>query len=47
MKIIIFETTAKTSFLGRWGGLPHLQYGKKIKKFDREVCFEIISFYPV
>ena len=40
MKISIFETTGKNSVLGRWGVTTHLQYGKKIKKFDREVCFQ-------
>jgi hypothetical protein len=38
-KIAIFETTGKNSVLGRWGTVPHLKYGKIIKKFDREVCF--------
>ena len=38
-KIAIFETTAKTSVLGRWGMTPHLQYEKKIQKFARKVCF--------
>ena len=39
VKIAIFETTAKTSVLGRWGVTPDLQYGKKIKKFPSEVLF--------
>ena len=38
-KITIFEKTAKNSVLGRSGRLTYLQYEKKIKKFDREVCF--------
>jgi hypothetical protein len=33
MKIAIFETTAKTSVLGRWVAATEK------KKFDREVCF--------
>jgi hypothetical protein len=38
-KIAIFETTAKNLVLGRWGVTPDLQYGKKIKKFDRKFSF--------
>jgi len=30
----IFETTAKNSVLGRWVHCTHLQYEKKMKKFD-------------
>ena len=39
LKIAIFEITGKNSVLERWGVMPHLKYGKKIKKFAREVCF--------
>ena len=31
----IFETTAKNSVLGRWVHCTHLQYEKKMKKFDQ------------
>jgi len=33
-KMAIFETTAKNSVLGRWVHCTHLQYEKKMKKFD-------------
>ena len=33
-KMAIFETTAKNSVLERWVPGTHLQYEKKMKKFD-------------
>jgi hypothetical protein len=47
MKMAIFEATGKNSVLGRWGAPTHLQYGKKIKKFDRDACFPPKSEKPV
>ena len=38
-KIAIFETTAKTLDLGRWGTVHDLQYGKKIKNSIRMFVF--------
>jgi len=46
-KIAIFETTGKNSVSERWGVTPHLQYGKKIKKFDRKFAFSQKSEKPV
>ena len=42
----IFETTAKTSVLGRWGVTPDLQYGKKIKKFKLKFFSLKTSTFP-
>ena len=44
-KMAIFETTAKNSVLGRWVHCTHLQYEKKMKKFDLvRICPKIMKF---
>ena len=46
-KIANFETTAKNSVLRRCWQAARIKYGKKIQKFDREVCLEPKSEKPV